>query len=194
MSFSNWIRSRRNRTTPAAPIGRSLQDEHFTCLNHALMQQLDTIGERELYMRCFFHFANLYTGANGSRLAFPKRYDDICSEWLGGLCVYARTGPSSNATNSARHLGQLAFPAFFPRTTSARPRGGTGSSSFLPAAVNIFGRLRSFLPAPRPGRIAMGLPCRPAWKSVRRAKLAYPLAEKRIWAGSCIARLRHHLG
>jgi hypothetical protein len=31
------------------------------------------------------HFANLYTGVNSSRLTFQKRYDDICTEWLGGL-------------------------------------------------------------------------------------------------------------
>src|SRR3984885_5338934 len=72
--------------TLAEPIVRSLQDEHFTCLNHALMQQLGTIGQA-LYMRCFFHFANLYTGANGSRLIFPKRYDAVCGEWLGGLAI-----------------------------------------------------------------------------------------------------------
>jgi hypothetical protein len=60
--------------TLAEPIVRSLQDEHFTCLNYALLQQLGTIGQA-LYMRCFFHFANLYTGVQ-------KRYDDICGEWL----------------------------------------------------------------------------------------------------------------
>src|SRR6202042_1262957 len=54
------------------PIVRSLQEEHFPCLNPALMQQLGTIGQA-LYMRTFFHFANLYTGANGTRLAFQKR-------------------------------------------------------------------------------------------------------------------------
>src|ERR1700686_4351778 len=31
--------------TLAEPIVRSLQDDHFTCLNHALMQQLGTIGQ-----------------------------------------------------------------------------------------------------------------------------------------------------
>src|ERR1700733_7934908 len=37
--------------TLAEPIVRSPQDDHFTCLNHALMQQLGTIGQA-LYMRC----------------------------------------------------------------------------------------------------------------------------------------------
>jgi hypothetical protein len=72
--------------TLAEPIVRSMQEDHFTCLNHSLMQQLGTIGQA-LYMRCFFHFANHYTGVNRSHLMFLKRYDDICSEWLGGLSV-----------------------------------------------------------------------------------------------------------
>jgi hypothetical protein len=72
--------------TLAEPIIASLQDDHFTCLNHGLMTQLGTIGQA-LYMRCFFHFANLYDGRNGSRLSFQKRYDDLCGEWLGGLTV-----------------------------------------------------------------------------------------------------------
>src|SRR5882724_706146 len=40
--------------TLAAPIVASLEDEHFTCLNHALMTRLGTIGQA-LYMRLFFH-------------------------------------------------------------------------------------------------------------------------------------------
>lgn len=72
--------------TLAEPIIASLQDEHFTCLNHALMTRLGTIGQA-LYIRLFFHFANLFDGKNRSRLALPKRYDDLCNEWLGGLTV-----------------------------------------------------------------------------------------------------------
>ena len=72
--------------TLARPIMTSLQDGHFTCLNHTLMQQLGTIGQA-LYMRLFFHFANLYDGHHQKRLTFVKRYDDICAEWLGGLEV-----------------------------------------------------------------------------------------------------------
>ena len=72
--------------TLARPIMASLQDGHFTCLNHGLMQQLGTIGQA-LFMRLFFHFANLYDGHHRSRLSFSKRYDDICAEWLGGLVV-----------------------------------------------------------------------------------------------------------
>jgi hypothetical protein len=73
--------------TLAEPIVTSLEDEHFTCLNHSLMQGLGTIGQA-LYMRLFFHFANLYDGHQQNRLSFFKRYDDICAEWLGGLVVH----------------------------------------------------------------------------------------------------------
>jgi hypothetical protein len=63
-----------------------LQDEHFTCLNHSLMMKLGTIGQA-LYMRLFFHFANRFDGRNTKQLSFTKRYDDICTEWLGGLTI-----------------------------------------------------------------------------------------------------------
>jgi len=70
----------------ADPIVNSLQEGHFTCLNHFLMQRLSTISQA-FYMRLFFHFSNLYDGHHKTRLTFPKRYDDICTEWLGGLTV-----------------------------------------------------------------------------------------------------------
>jgi hypothetical protein len=72
--------------TLADPIVISLQDGHFTCLNHFLMQKLSTIGQA-FYMRLFFHFSNLYDGHHKKLLSFPKRYDDICTEWLGGLTI-----------------------------------------------------------------------------------------------------------
>jgi hypothetical protein len=96
--------------TLAEPIVRSLQDEHFTCLDHALMQQLGTIGQA-LYMRCFFHFANLYTGVNRSRLVFQKRYDDVCTEWLGGLTVY-RHRSVIERDQLGSHLTQLVGAGF----------------------------------------------------------------------------------
>jgi len=70
----------------ADPIIQSLNDKHFTCLNHALMQQLTTIGAA-FYMRLFCHFATHYDGHHLDRVVFKKRYDDICSEWLGGITV-----------------------------------------------------------------------------------------------------------
>jgi hypothetical protein len=73
--------------TLAEPIIASLEDKHFTCLNHSLMQGLGTIGQA-FYMRLFFHFANMYDGHQKNRVSFFKRYDDICAEWLGGLTVH----------------------------------------------------------------------------------------------------------
>ncbi len=70
----------------ARPILASLKDNHFTCLNHFLMGRLGSIGQA-LYVRLFYHFANLYDGHHKDRLKFEKRYDDICAEWLGGLKV-----------------------------------------------------------------------------------------------------------
>lgn len=70
----------------ARPIVASLKDNHFTCLNHFLMARLGSIGQA-LYIRLFYHFANLYDGHHKDRLRFEKRYDDLCAEWLGGLKV-----------------------------------------------------------------------------------------------------------
>ena len=70
----------------ADPIVQSLNEKHFTCLNHTLMQQLGTIGQA-FYIRLFFHFATHYDGHHRNRVGFKKRYDDICAEWLGGLTV-----------------------------------------------------------------------------------------------------------
>lgn len=70
----------------ANPIIQSLNDKHFTCLNHALMQELSSIASA-FYMRLFYHFATHYDGKHLDRVSFRKRYDDICLEWLGGLTV-----------------------------------------------------------------------------------------------------------
>ena len=91
--------------TLAEPIIASLEDEHFTCLNHSLMQGLGTIGQA-FYMRLFFHFANLYDGHQKSRLSFFKRYDDICCEWLGGLTVL-RHKSKIVGEQLGHHLDQL---------------------------------------------------------------------------------------
>ena len=105
--------------TVAEPIISSLQDEHFTCLNFPLMQQLGTIGQA-LYMRLFFHFANLYNGTNRSRLFFQKRYEDICVEWLGGLSVVRHKSKISDRLGP--HLDQLVAAGFLAsyQITSAK--------------------------------------------------------------------------
>lgn len=110
--------------TLARPIMASLQDGHFTCLNHALMQQLGTIGQA-LYMRLFFHFANLYDGHHQRRLTFVKRYDDICAEWLGGLLVlkYPSKIEQEQLGSHLRQLVKAEFLASY-KITEAKGRAG----------------------------------------------------------------------
>jgi hypothetical protein len=142
-----WIERREFASDPieactvslADPIVSSLRDEHFVCLNHATMQQLGTIGQA-LYMRLFFHFANLYDGTNIARLGFQKRYDDLCNEWLGGLAIqrhksiieHNQLGPHLRAARRHRFSFRL------------RHRQGEGSGRFrfqLQTGAGIFRRL-----------------------------------------------------
>jgi hypothetical protein len=110
--------------TLARPIMTSLQDGHFTCLNHGLMQQLGTIGQA-FYMRLFFHFANLYDGHHRSRLSFSKRYDDISAEWLGGLTVLKY--PSKiEQEQLGPHLRQLVKAEFLASYAIADAKGRGG--------------------------------------------------------------------
>src|SRR3984893_12347937 len=95
---------------PGECIVASLQDEHFTCLNHGLMAGLGTIGQA-LYMRLFFHFANLHDGRNGEHLFFRKRYDDICTEWLGGLTILKHKSKIIGE-QLGRHIDQLVAAGF----------------------------------------------------------------------------------
>ncbi len=89
------------------------------------MQQLGTIGQA-LYMRAFFHFANLYDGRNRSRLSFQKRYDDICTEWLGGIAVVKHQSKIVERLGS--HLDQLVAHGFLAnyRITKAKADDQTG--------------------------------------------------------------------
>src|ERR1700733_9083780 len=110
--------------TLARPIMASLQDGHFTCINHGLMQQLGTIGQA-LYMRLFFHFANLYDGHHRSRLIFAKRYDDICIEWLGSLAVL-KYRSKIEQEQLGPHLRQLAKAGFLASYTITEAQGRAG--------------------------------------------------------------------
>lgn len=105
-------------------IVASLNDDHFTCLNHGLMQQLGTIGQA-LYMRLFFHFANLHQDHPRRRPTFSKRYDDICAEWLGGLTVlkYRSKIESEQLGVHLRQLRQANFLASYSITDAARGDG-----------------------------------------------------------------------
>ncbi|MHB1100993.1 MAG: hypothetical protein ACYCZR_15725, partial [Burkholderiales bacterium] len=127
-----WIERREFASDPieactvtlAAPIIASLRDEHFTCLNHSLMSGLGTIGQA-LYLRLFFHFANLYDGRNGKQLSFPKRYDAICTEWLGGLTVLAHRSKIVGE-QLGTHIDQLIATKFLESysLTKAKSRNG----------------------------------------------------------------------
>ena len=139
-----WIERRELASDPieactitlADPIVASLQDEHFTCLNHALMMSLGTIGQA-LYMRLFFHLANLYDGANSQRLVFQKRYDDICTEWLGGLTILAHRSKIVGE-QLGHHLDQLVEAGFLASFTieSAKTQGRDGFTiTFRPGAM-----------------------------------------------------------
>jgi hypothetical protein len=111
--------------TLARPIVASLEDEHFTCLNHALLQQLGTIGQA-LYMRLFFHFANLYEGQKGKAgLTFQKRYDDICLEWLGGLAIHDRISHVKR-DQLGPHLDQLVSAKFLSSYSVDKAKTRTG--------------------------------------------------------------------
>jgi len=120
--------------TLARPIVASLQDGHFTCLNHALMQELGTIGQA-FYMRLFFHFANLYDGHHKARLSFSKRYDDICAEWLGGLAVHQYQS-TIERDQLGPHLGQLVRTGFLASYSITKARSGEGFViTFRPCSV-----------------------------------------------------------
>lgn len=120
--------------TLARPIVASLQEEHFTCLNHTLMQELGTIGQA-LYMRLFFHFSNLYDGHHKRRLIFPKRYDDICREWLGGLKVHAHRSLIER-DQLGPHLSDLVRHGFLASYSITDARNGNGMIlTFRPGAA-----------------------------------------------------------
>ena len=119
--------------TLAEPIVRSLQDDHFTCLNHDLMAKLSTIGQA-LYVRLFFHFANLHEGQGGRSLTFQKRYDAICREWLGGLRAHKHGSRISQQLSP--HLAQLTEAGFLAGHHLAKARGGDGFvMSFWPGTL-----------------------------------------------------------
>ena len=120
--------------TLARPIMSSLQDGHFTCLNHGLMQQLGTIGQA-VYMRLFFHFANHYDGHHRKRVRFAKRYNDICVEWLGGLAVRPYQS-NIQRDQLGPHLRQLVKAEFLASYTITEAKGRNGFViTFRPGAA-----------------------------------------------------------
>lgn len=66
-------------------IVESLNNRHYACLNWNRLMTLEPIG-MALYKRLFYHFSNLYHPHRAKDdLRFEKDYEDVCSEWLGGL-------------------------------------------------------------------------------------------------------------
>jgi hypothetical protein len=112
----------------ADPIVQALEDEHFTCLNHGLMTRVSTIGQA-IYMRLFFHFANLYDGRSGKRLVFAKRYNDICTEWLGGLVVVRHKSKIEDRLGS--HLSQLVQLNFLSSYSIDKAKTSPESGGFV---------------------------------------------------------------
>jgi hypothetical protein len=94
----------------ADPIIAALRDNHFTCLNYALLSSLGTIGQA-LYMHLFYSFAITYDGHHQQRLTFRKQYADICSEWLGGLTVHQQKSVVEH-NQLGSHLRQLVHAGF----------------------------------------------------------------------------------
>ena len=179
-----WIERREFASDPieactvslADPIVSSLRDEHFVCLNHGMMQQLGTIGQA-LYMRLFFHFANLYDGANIERLRFQKRYDDLCNEWLGGLAIHRQISIIEH-NQLGPHLKQLVGAGFLSSYEIAKARGADGLViSFKPGRAFFADYDRFYR---RHGREIARAESQPGQRGTGEPlKLAYLFAEKR---------------
>jgi hypothetical protein len=122
--------------TLAEPIITSLQDEHFTCLNHRLMAGLGTIGQA-LYLRLFFHLANLHNGRDGKHLFFRKRYDDICTEWLGGLTILKHKSRIIGE-QLGQHIDQLVTAGFLASYVVKKAESGDGFVIVFRPGVGFF--------------------------------------------------------
>src|ERR1700730_7108754 len=98
---------------------------------------------RHAYMRLFFHFANLHDGRNGKHLFFRKRYDDICTEWLGGL-----TDPKTQhrpilkhnivGEQLGQHIGQLVAAGFLASYTVKKAENRDGFVIVFRPSVGFF--------------------------------------------------------
>src|SRR5258708_13603683 len=82
--FNEVLIERRNSVTDpitactvvvADPIIQSLNDKHFTCLNHALIQELSSVASA-LYMRLFYPFSIPFAGTNFVPASITHLYCD----------------------------------------------------------------------------------------------------------------------
>jgi hypothetical protein len=141
------------------------------------MQELGTIGQ-VLYLRIFFHLADIYDGRPRAGLQFSKRYEDICTEWLGGLTVLEhklqilrdQLGP---------HLAQLVRLSFLSGYALEKTLDRAFKLTFRPGRV--LSGLRALLPAAPAGAVAVGVP----WRSRKRS---------RTDEGCCIVRRKEDRG
>src|SRR3954453_6287083 len=63
----------------------SLNRHHAVWLNNTKLSTLDPIAA-VFFKRLFYHFSNTHTSRRGrSTFKFEKVYEDVCSEWVGGL-------------------------------------------------------------------------------------------------------------
>ena len=177
--------------TLAEPIVASLKDEHFTCLNHGLMAGLGTIGQA-LYMRLFFHFANLHDGSNGKHLFFHKRYDDICAEWLGGLTILKHKSKIIGE-QLGQHIGQLVVAGFLASYTVKKAENPGGFVIVFRPGVGFFEDYERFYRRRHQGELQW------AFHDDRRQiseplKVAYLFTEKRTGHPADFDRLRSFEG
>jgi len=122
--------------TLARPIVASLQDGHFTCLNHALMQELGTIGQA-FYMRLFFTSPICMTDTTKTVSRFPNGTMTFVQNGWEDLPFININRPSS--VTSLDHTCESSFGLAFLRPTQLpRPEVGKASSSrFDPAQCSL---------------------------------------------------------
>jgi hypothetical protein len=111
-------------------VRRSLQDNFFSCLNYSRIRGVNSI-EVAFYIRLFHHFSNLHENGSRNSVQIRKRYDAICSEWLGNLGV--RPSRSLIVQQLGPHLDNLVSQSFLRSYSITRTAAGDGFNlTFFP--------------------------------------------------------------
>ena len=111
-------------------VQRSLQDNFFSCLNYSRIRGANSI-EVAFYIRLFHHFSNLHENGSRNSVQMRKRYDAICSEWLGGLGL--RPSRSLIVQQLGPHLDNLVSQSFLRSYSIAKTATGDSFNiTFLP--------------------------------------------------------------